>query len=109
MQKNSELLLNKMSKAYMDPEVEEIPELQKYLLICASKLNNDESYSKVVVELSSKISAYYLRHHNVAKSVLEVYNFIKAEVAGGNIDAAEMRKHVMGLAMLSCPINCGPF
>ncbi|MCT3115405.1 hypothetical protein EFS60_04850 [Leuconostoc lactis] len=46
---------------------------------------------------------------NLPKSVLEVYNFIKSEVPAGKIDAAEMKKHVMGLAILSFPINFGPF
>lgn len=106
-EENSEILLNKMSKAYMDPEVEKIPELQKILLKHASELNENMSYIQVVTGLSNEISAYYLKHHSIPESVLNVYNHIKSEVRSGKIDADEMRKHALAAGILSFPINFG--
>ncbi|GAW65199.1 bacteriocin immunity protein [Ligilactobacillus acidipiscis] len=109
-QENSKVLFDKIDKAFNDPQVEEIPELQKMLLHYATEINNNNtSYSKIVLNLSRKISSYYMQHHNIPKTVLDIYTFIKSEVDSGKIDSSVLKKYSEATGIMSLPISFNLF
>lgn len=101
-------LMNMMSKAYDDTEVNKYPDLMDLLLKCATELNNEESYSKVATKLGRGISDHYMKNKKTIPAVmLDIYKFIQSEVKSGHINNAELRQRELGYGLASIPVIFG--
>ena len=80
MDKQQELL-NLLSKAYNDPNINEYEGLKDKLFECASRLTNNEvNIGEVCYKLSTIISKYLVTHNfKITESIIELQNFVTKE------------------------------
>lgn len=110
MSDKRETLLDLLSKAYSSATIKAQPALQTMIKVNAKKLDegdDDKSYVTAVTQLSHDISKYYLTHHTMPKELVDIFDFIKKDVAISEADAARYRKQALAAGLGAMPIVWG--
>ncbi|MFC6322491.1 bacteriocin immunity protein [Companilactobacillus baiquanensis] len=76
--KDVELMLDQISKAYSDEEIKKLPAAKKMLLKYATQLEKDNYCDLVATKLCKEISLYYFKNkENFPKALVELYGQLK--------------------------------
>ena len=105
-----ETLIDLLSKAYSSPTIKAQADLQTLIKANAKKLDegdDDKAYVTAVTQLSHDISKYYLVHHTMPKELVDIFDFIKKDVAISEADAARYRKQALAAGLGAMPIVWG--